>query len=116
MKAVGSDQSETITDRKGTLLASKVEFTTELFYSLEQSPKKTLLYPRSFSLSNRLKHFLCTFLDLWDEEYATKIWCESRSTYVVPIWGIRIMKQDVMGSLRACMKTLDALIKNMQSV
>ena len=69
------------------------------FYSLEQSPKETLLYPRFFSLSNRLKHVLCTVLNLWDEEYGKKIWCASRSTYVVPMWGFRIVKQSVMGSL-----------------
>ena len=38
-----------------------VEFMTEFFYSLQQSPKKTLLNPHFFLISDQLKHFSFTF-------------------------------------------------------
>ena len=41
MNAVWSDQSGTFIGKKGSLFASTVEFMTEFFYSLGQSPKET---------------------------------------------------------------------------
>ena len=51
--------------------STTVEFMTE-FFSIAKDKvqrKQTLLNPR-FSISDRLKHFSCTFLDLKDEEHA----------------------------------------------
>ena len=49
MSVEWSDQSGTITEKKGSLFAATVEFMIEFFYSLGQSLKETKLNPRFFS-------------------------------------------------------------------